>query len=193
MIIVFHSFIWTVFIIINIIIIAIIILLWTILFSFHWMSFSVTGAHICVITLCFVYFFIGVAACGWVVDTACHRGGSTLQGLDCWPTVGLFWAPDLHLQYLLYRYVNYEEMAIITWLEYQKKNNGLGKNCLAAVYTEFVHSQHKIQTWQILPKTKLRPYFKITVITMVTTFVLPEQKPPLLKGYWNHWNRSMLL
>ena len=189
--IIFHSFISMVFIIINIITIIaiIIILLWTILFSFHWMSSSVTDTHTCGIILCFVNLLVGVGACGWVVDTTGHGGGSTLQGLGCWPTVGLFWAPDLHLQYLLY--VNYVEMAIITWLE-DKKKIGLGKNCLAAVYKEFIHSQHKIQTWQVLPKTKLQPYFKITVITMVTTFVLPEQKPPFLTGYWNQWNRSML-
>ena len=34
---------------------------------------------------------------GWVMDTAGHGSGSILQGLGCWPTVQLFWAPDLHL------------------------------------------------------------------------------------------------
>ena len=48
-----------------------------------------------------VYPFIGVGARGWVVDTAGHGGGSNLQGLGSWPTIGLFWAPDLHLQRML--------------------------------------------------------------------------------------------
>ena len=65
------------------------------------MSFSVTGAHVCVVLFYFVHLFIGAGARGWVVDTAGHRGGSILQGLGCWLTVGLFWAPDLHLQRLL--------------------------------------------------------------------------------------------
>ena len=35
------------------------------------MSFSVTGAHVCVVLFYFVYPFVGVgAACGWVVNTA---------------------------------------------------------------------------------------------------------------------------
>ena len=51
------------------------------------MSFSVSGAHVG---------FVGAGACGWVVDTAGHGGGSIPQGLGCWPTVGLFWAPNLN-------------------------------------------------------------------------------------------------
>ena len=43
-----------------------------------------------VLSYFFAYPFIGVGACGWVVDTAGHVAGSILQGLDCWPTVGLF-------------------------------------------------------------------------------------------------------
>ena len=66
----FHSFISTVFIII-IIIIAIIILFYSILIGFHRMSFSVTGAHVCVFY--FVYPFVEAGARGWVVDTAGHR------------------------------------------------------------------------------------------------------------------------
>ena len=45
--------------------------------------------------LIFVYPFVGAGARSWVVDTAGHRGDSIPQGLGCWPTVGLFWAPDL--------------------------------------------------------------------------------------------------
>ena len=41
----------------------------------------------------FVNPFVGEGAHGWVVDTAGHRGGSIQQGLGCWPTIGLFWAP----------------------------------------------------------------------------------------------------
>ena len=55
------------------------------------MSFSVTGAHVCVVLFYFVYLFVGVGAHGWVVDTAGQGGGSILQGLGCWPTVGLFY------------------------------------------------------------------------------------------------------
>ena len=48
----FHSFISMVFIIIIIIIIiAIFILLWSILICFQWMSFSLTGAHFCVVLI----------------------------------------------------------------------------------------------------------------------------------------------
>ena len=67
------------------------------------MSFSVTGAHVCVVLFYFVYLFIeeGGGACGWVVDTPGHRGGSILHGLGCWPTVGLFWAPDLPFRRML--------------------------------------------------------------------------------------------
>ena len=61
------------------------------------MSFSVTGAHVCVVLFYFVYPFIGVGARAWVMDTAGHEGGFILQGLGCWPTVGLFWVRDLHL------------------------------------------------------------------------------------------------
>ena len=62
------------------------------------MLFSVTGAHVGVVLFYFVYAFIGAGARGWVVDTAGHGGGYILQGLGCWLTVELFWAPDLHLQ-----------------------------------------------------------------------------------------------
>ena len=60
------------------------------------MSLSVGGAHVGFV----LYFniclsFVGAGARSWVVDTAGHRGDSILQGLGCWPTVGLFWAPDL--------------------------------------------------------------------------------------------------
>ena len=34
------------------------------------MSFSVTGAHVCVVLFYFVYPFVGTGARGWVVDTA---------------------------------------------------------------------------------------------------------------------------
>ena len=61
------------------------------------MSFSVTDAHACVVLFYFVYLSIGAGACGWVVDTVGHGGGSILQGLGCSPTVGLFWALDIHL------------------------------------------------------------------------------------------------
>ena len=43
----------------------------------------------------------GGAARGCVVDTAGHGGGSIRQGLACWPTVGMFWVPDLHLRPML--------------------------------------------------------------------------------------------
>ena len=62
------------------------------------MSFSVTGTHVCVVLFYVVYPFVGAGACGWVVDTLGHEGGSMLQGLGCWPTAGLFWARDLHLK-----------------------------------------------------------------------------------------------
>ena len=65
------------------------------------MSLSVTGAHVCVVLFYFVYPLVGAGACGSVVDTAGHGGGSILQGLGCWSTVGLFWAPDLHLRRML--------------------------------------------------------------------------------------------
>ena len=42
------------------------------------MSFSVTGAHVCVVLFYFVYAFVGVGAHGGVVDTAGHEGGSIL-------------------------------------------------------------------------------------------------------------------
>ena len=61
------------------------------------MSFSVTGVLVCVVLFYFAHVVIGAGARGCVVDTAGRRGGSILQGLGCWPTVGLFWAPDLHL------------------------------------------------------------------------------------------------
>ena len=65
------------------------------------MSFSVTGAQVCVVIFYFVYPFVGVGAPARVVDTAGHEGGSILQGLGCWPTIGPFWAHDLHLQRML--------------------------------------------------------------------------------------------
>ena len=56
----------------------------------------------CDVLILFFYLFAGVAARGgWVVDTAGHRGGSIQQGLGCWQTAGLFWAPDLHLRQML--------------------------------------------------------------------------------------------
>ena len=61
------------------------------------MSFSVTGAHVFVVLFYFVYPFIGAGAHAWVMDTAGQEGGSILLGLGYWPTVGLFWAQDLHL------------------------------------------------------------------------------------------------
>ena len=61
------------------------------------MSFSVTGAHVCVVSFHFVYPLVVAGARGWVLDTAGHRGGSILQRLGCRPTVGLFWASDLLL------------------------------------------------------------------------------------------------
>ena len=42
---------------------------------------------------------------GLIVDTAGHKGGSILQGLGCWPSVGLFWVRDLHLQRMLLTYI----------------------------------------------------------------------------------------
>ena len=63
------------------------------------MSFCVTGGHVCVvlILLIFVYPFARAGTGGWVVETAGYGGGSIWQGLGCWPTVRLLWAPDLHL------------------------------------------------------------------------------------------------
>ena len=61
------------------------------------MSFSVTDAHVCIVLFYSVYPFVGVEASGRDVDTAGHGGGSIPQALGCWSTVGLFWAPDLHL------------------------------------------------------------------------------------------------
>lgn len=52
------------------------------------MSLSLTGAHVCVFYI--VYPFVGAESRGWVVDTNDHGSGSILQGLGCWPTVGLF-------------------------------------------------------------------------------------------------------
>ena len=65
------------------------------------MSFSLPGAHVCVILFYTVYPFVGAEARGWVVDTAGHGSGSILQGLGSWPTVGLFWAPALNLRRML--------------------------------------------------------------------------------------------
>ena len=55
----------------------------------------------CDVLILFFYLLVGAAARGWVVDTAGHRGGSIQQGLGCWQTAGLFWAPDLHLRQML--------------------------------------------------------------------------------------------
>ena len=70
---------------------------------FHRMSFSVTGVHIsCYLNfICLSLRWAGGGARGWVVDTASHGGGSIWQGLGCWPTAGLFWAPDLDLRGVL--------------------------------------------------------------------------------------------
>ena len=77
------------------------------------MSFSVSGAHACVVLFYLVYPFIGAGACAWVMDTAGHDGGSILQGLSCWPTVGLFWARDLHLQRMLSTYITKLHLATV--------------------------------------------------------------------------------
>ena len=42
------------------------------------MCFNVVGAHVCVDLFYFVYLFVGEGACGWVVETAGHRGGRLL-------------------------------------------------------------------------------------------------------------------
>ena len=55
----FHSLISTVFIIIIILLIAIFILLWSILICFQWMSFSLTGAHFCVVLILLFLPFLG--------------------------------------------------------------------------------------------------------------------------------------
>ena len=52
------------------------------------MSLSLTAAHVCVFYI--VYPFVGAESRSWVVDTNDHGSGSILQGLGCWPTVGLF-------------------------------------------------------------------------------------------------------
>ena len=54
------------------------------------MPLNVTAAIVSVVLFYFVYLFIGARARDWVVDTAGHGGHSILQGLGCWPTVGLF-------------------------------------------------------------------------------------------------------
>ena len=63
----------------------------------------------CPCMCCLVLFCLslhwGVGPNGWVVDTAGNEGGSILQGLRCWSTVRLFWAPDLHLQQMLLTYI----------------------------------------------------------------------------------------
>ena len=67
---------------------------------FDWLSLTVFQCDWCPCLCClifFVYPFVGAGTCGWVVDTAGHDVGSILQGLGCWPTVGVFWARDLHL------------------------------------------------------------------------------------------------
>ena len=57
------------------------------------------------------YFSLFIPSLGWrlvaglIMDTAGHKGGSILQGLGCWPTVGLFLARDLHLQWMLLTYI----------------------------------------------------------------------------------------
>lgn len=48
------------------------------------MSFSVTGANVCVYYFYFVYHFVGEGARGWVVGTAGYMG-----------------APDFHLRQML--------------------------------------------------------------------------------------------
>jgi len=53
----------------------------------------------CVVFILFVISSLG--ARGWVVDTFGNGGGSIPQGLSFWPTAGLFWVPDLHLQQML--------------------------------------------------------------------------------------------
>ena len=60
------------------------------------MSFSVTGAHVCVVLFYFGYPFVGqgLVAGLWILLAS---GGSILQGLGRWPIIGLFLAPDLHL------------------------------------------------------------------------------------------------
>ena len=77
------------------------------------MSVSVTGAHVCVLLFYLVYPFIGVRAHAWVMDTAGHEGGSILLGLGCWPTVGLFWAHDLHLWQMLLTYITKVHLATV--------------------------------------------------------------------------------
>ena len=77
------------------------------------MSFSLTGAHSCVVLFYLVYPFIWAGACAWVMDTAGHDGGSILQGLSCWPTVGLFWARDPHLQQMLLTYITKLHLATV--------------------------------------------------------------------------------
>ena len=64
------------------------------------MSFSVTGAHICVVLFFFFYFIVETGARSWVV-LATRVTWFHLPGLGCWPTIGLFWAPDLHLRRML--------------------------------------------------------------------------------------------
>ena len=55
------------------------------------MSFSVTGACVCVVLFYFIHPFIGAEPRGCVVDTVGHGGSSCiLQGLHCWLMVGLF-------------------------------------------------------------------------------------------------------
>ena len=70
----------------------------SIFIGFYLFSFSVTGAHACAVLIYFIYPFAWVWAHGCVVDTAGHGGDSILKGLGCWPTIGLLWAPDLHLR-----------------------------------------------------------------------------------------------
>ena len=66
------------------------------------MSFSVTGARVCVVLFYFIHPFIGAERRGCVVDSVGHGGSSILLGLRCWPMVGLFWASDLHLRQMLF-------------------------------------------------------------------------------------------
>ena len=61
-----------------------------------------TDAHVGAVLFYFVYPFVEEGAQSSIVDTAGHGGGYTQQGLGCWPTMGLFGAPDLHLQPMLF-------------------------------------------------------------------------------------------
>ena len=80
-----------VFIIIIIIIIAIIY--YFILVYFDRLPLNVFHCDWCPSLCCLILFCLFPhwgRVHGWVVDTAGQGGGSILQGLGCWPTVGLF-------------------------------------------------------------------------------------------------------